>query len=237
MSPAFEDSRRWMAQGTELFTTSLARVSDEKLAATTVLAGWTGKHVLAHVCANAEALQHLAHWARTGEETPMYSSPTQRNEDIEAGSHKEASELRGWYARSVEALDADLAGLSDAQWRHEVVTAQGRTVPATELPWMRSREVMVHAVDLGGVGFADLPADFCGALVADIVAKRSRTPEHPAVQASASDASVVAEIPGAGEAIVVTAPLAELTAWLAGRPGAPSHDTNGADLPGLPAWL
>lgn len=55
-------------------------------------------HVLAHVCANAEALQHLAHWARTGEETPMYSSPTQRNEDIEAGSHKEASELRGWYA-------------------------------------------------------------------------------------------------------------------------------------------
>lgn len=55
-------------------------------------------HVLAHVCANAEALRHLAHWARTGEETPMYSSPTQRNEDIETGSHKEASELRGWYA-------------------------------------------------------------------------------------------------------------------------------------------
>lgn len=84
---------------------------------------------------------------------------------------------------------------------------------------------MVHAVDLGGVGFADLPADFCAALVADIEAKRSRAPEHPAVRASASDASVVAEIPGACEAIVVTAPLAELTAWLAGRPGGPFPPT------------
>ena len=31
----------------------------------------------------------------------------------------------------------------------EVVTAQGRTVPATEIPWLRAREVYVHVVDLG----------------------------------------------------------------------------------------
>lgn len=237
MSPAFTDSRRWMVQGTELFTTSLSRVSDEQLAGPTDLAGWTGKHLLAHVCANAEALQHLAHWARTGEETPMYSSPTQRNEDIEAGSRQEADDLRAWYRSSVEALDADLAGLTDEQWQHPVVTAQGRTVPATELPWMRSREVMVHAVDLGGVGFADLPADFCAALVADIVGKRSRTPDHPAVRATATDADVFAEIPGAGDPIVVTAPLAQVTAWLAGRPGGPARDAEGGDLAALPAWL
>lgn len=237
MSPAVADSRRWMAEATELFTTSLSRTTDEQLARATGLAGWTGKHLLAHVCANAEALQHLVHWARTGEETPMYSSPTQRIEDIEAGSRKDADELRTWYARSAAALDADLAALTDEQWQHTVVTAQGRTVPATELPWMRSREVMVHAVDLGGVGFADLPPDFCAALVADIVGKRSRTPEHPAVSATATDADVTVEIPGSGDPIVVSAPLAELTAWLAGRPGGPTRTTHGTDLPGLPAWL
>lgn len=237
MSPAFTDSRRWMAQGTELFATSLSRVSDEQLDGATDLAGWTGKHLVAHVCANAEALQNLVHWARTGEETPMYSSPTQRLADIEAGSLKGARELRDWYASSVAALDADIAALTDEQWQHTVVTVQGRTVPATELPWMRSREVMVHAVDLGGVGFADLPADFCAALVADIATKRSRTPGHPAVDATATDADVAVQILGDGEEIVVAAPLAELTAWLAGRLGGPSRTTHGRDLPGLPAWL
>lgn len=237
MSPAFADSRRWMGQGTEIFATSLTEASDEQLAGPTGLAGWTGKHLVAHVCANAEALQNLVHWARTGEETPMYSSPTQRNADIEAGSLKDAQELRDWYANSAAALDADVTSLTDDQWRHTVLTAQGRTVPATELPWMRSREVMVHAVDLGGVGFADLPADFCAALVGDIVAKRSRTPDHPAVDATATDADVAVQIPGAGDPIVVAAPLAELTAWLAGRPGGPSRTAHGRDLPGLPAWL
>lgn len=237
MSPAFDDSRRWMQQGTELFTASLAHVSDQQLAGPTDLPGWTGKHVLAHVCANAEALLNLVHWARTGEVTPMYSSPTQRNEDIEAGALTEAADLRDWYARSTAALAEGIGSLTDEEWGHEVVTAQGRTVQATELPWMRSRELMIHAIDLGGIGFPDLPADFSAALVADIVGKRSRTPEHPAVRASATDASVVAEIPGAGDPIVVSAPLAELTAWLAGRPGAPATDADGHDLPTLPAWL
>lgn len=237
MSPAFEDSRRWMAQGTELFTRSLANVTDDQLAGPTDLPGWTGKHVLAHVCANAEALQNLVHWARTGEETPMYSSTTQRADDILAGSRRRADELREWYGRSVAALDADLAGLTEEQWQHEVVTAQGRTVPATELPWMRSRELMVHAVDLGGIGFADLPADFCTALVTDVVGKRSRTADHPAVQATVTDADVAVDIPGTGDPIVVAGTLAEVTAWLTGRPGGPARTTSGEAVPDLPPWL
>ena len=46
---------------------------------------------------------------------------------------------------------------------------------AAETPWMRSREVMVHAVDLAtGLTFADLPEDFLAALRADITVKRGR---------------------------------------------------------------
>lgn len=42
--------------------------------------------------------------------------------------------------------------LPDANWTHEVRTAQGRTVPASETVWMRTREVWVHAVDLDNGG-------------------------------------------------------------------------------------
>ena len=67
-----------------------------------------------------------------------------------------------------------MASLTDEQWEAEVVTAQGRTVPASETPWMRAREVMVHAVDLGtGIGFDDLPDGFLVALCDDIVGKRA----------------------------------------------------------------
>jgi maleylpyruvate isomerase len=65
-----------------------------------------------------------------------------------------------------------------------VVTAQGRTVPATEIPWMRAREVCVHAVDLGaGITFGDLPADFTAALLADVVRKRAGAGEGPELAA------------------------------------------------------
>ena len=50
----------------------------------TALPGWTRKHLVAHLAGNAEALLRLLHWAGTGERTPMYTSPEQRNADIES---------------------------------------------------------------------------------------------------------------------------------------------------------
>ena len=84
---------------------------------------------------------------RTGEETPMYSSPEQRDADIEAGATRPAAELRDWVAPAPR-RSRRTSALDDEQWARQVRTAQGRTVPATEIPWMRAREVMVHAVDL-----------------------------------------------------------------------------------------
>lgn len=87
-----------------------------------------------------------------------------------------------------------MADLDHLQWERSVVTAQGRTVPASETPWMRSREVMVHAVDLRtGISFADLPDDFLAALRTDIETKRGEVPE-------------------------VVGDQAEVVAYLAGRP-------------------
>ena len=241
MVRTLEDSLRWAAAGTELFLTALDGRNDEELAGPTALAGWTGKHLTAHVAANADALRNLVHWARTGEETPMYSSMEQRNADIEAGVERPASELRDWASTSAKALGEDLASLDDEQWRHPVRTAQGRTVPATEVPWMRAREVMVHAVDLGGAAaFTDLPADFLASLVDDIVGKRSADSAaagSPALTLTASDTGQSWSLPGSAPATEVSGPLTDLAAYLAGRTSHAAVDADGNPAPPLPRWL
>jgi maleylpyruvate isomerase len=243
MARTLEDSLRWAQTGTDLFLAALGARSDDELAEPTALDGWTGRHLVAHVAANADALRNLAHWARTGEERPMYSSTEQRNADIEAGAERPPSELRDWARGSAKALDADLGALAEEQWKHTVRTAQGRTVPATEVPWMRAREVMVHAVDLGGgVGFADLPSDFLASLVDDIVGKRASgsaaaDPSAPALTVTAADTGQSWTLPGVGEATEVTGALAGITAYLAGRPPHAAVDADGNPAPPLPRWL
>jgi maleylpyruvate isomerase len=179
--------RDWFDEGTALFLDALDGLDDKELDAPSLLPGWSRRHLVGHVHYNAEALRRLVRWAATGERTPMYESAGQRTAEIEAGAQLPPERLRRLVRESAAALSADLDALTN--WDAEVVTAQGRTVPATEIPWMRTREVAVHAIDLGtGLSFRDLPDALNTALVADVVAKRSAN----------------------GEA-------AELAAWLTGR--------------------
>ena len=237
MTRTLNDGLRWMQRGAELIQEGMSRLSDEQVAENSVLEGWTRKHLIAHVAANAEALRNLVYWARTGEERPMYSSPSQRNDDIESGSTRPAAELRAWVRESAIGLADDVATLTDVQWKHEVVTAQGRTVPASEIPWLRSREALVHATDLGaGVGFADLPQDFLSALAEDIVAKRSGALDGPAIELSATDTGEHWSLAGTGVPTAVSGSLANLVAYLAGRPHG-QLAADGASLPALSKWL
>ncbi|GAA4479760.1 mycothiol-dependent maleylpyruvate isomerase NagL [Rhodococcus olei] len=202
-----DDALAWVAHGTRLFTAQVTGFDEPQMSAPSALPGWTRKHLVAHVAANADALGNLVHWARTGERTPMYASADQRNADIDAGATRSATELAAWTGDAVRTLAAAMDTLSEAQWQAEVVTAQGRTVPATDIPWLRAREVCVHAVDLGaGVTFADLPVGFLTALVADIQAKRG-----------------LDDLPDG--------PLPDVAAYLAGRP----HSLT--DVPDLGPWL
>ncbi|NJC71437.1 maleylpyruvate isomerase family mycothiol-dependent enzyme [Planosporangium thailandense] len=188
------DSRNWVEHGTALLATQVAALDEQAMTEPSALPGWTRKHLVAHVAANADALGNLVRWARTGERTPMYASTDQRNADIESGAKLSATELAAWMNRSARNLAVAMDDLTADQWRAEVVTAQGRTVAATEIPWLRAREVCVHAVDLGtGLTFADLPDGFLSALVVDIRAKRG-----------------LVEVPDG--------PLPEVAAYLAGRP-------------------
>jgi uncharacterized protein (TIGR03083 family) len=231
------DARRWTRDGTTLFLAA-ADLDEAALGAPSALPGWTRRHLLAHVAANAGALGNLVHWAATGEPTPMYASAGDRAAGIERGAQLPDAELGAWLRQTARELDDAMAALSDEQWQAPVRTAQGRTVPATEVPWLRAREVYVHAVDLAtGLSFAELPAGFRTALCGDVVAKRRNAP-GPALVVEALDTGGRWELPGQGdsEPIVLAGPLAEIAAYLTGR----AHKltaAGGQPAPVLGPWL
>jgi len=223
----------WMHDGTARLLAGLASLSDEELNDPTALPGWNRRYLLAHVAANAGALRNLVHWARTGEERRMYASPGQRDAGIAEGAALPADSLRALVASSAAALAADLDALPVPAWDAEVITAQGLHRSASEIPWMRDREVYIHTIDLGaGTGFADLPAGFLTMLLDDITSRRSAKADGPALAVAASDTGHAWEVAGTGVPVPVTAPLADLAAYLTGRP-APAL----AAAPALPAWL
>jgi maleylpyruvate isomerase len=228
-----EQTLGWMADGTRMLLTDLAALPDQALTARTALPGWSRRYLLAHVAANAGALRNLVHWARTGQERRMYASNEQRDADIATGARLPAAELRAWIESSAQALAADLDAMPGQAWDAKVITAQGLTRSAGEIPWMRVREVYVHATDLGaGTRWTDLPAEFLTALLDDVTARRSAKGGGPALAVAATDTGHTWEVAGTGAAIPVSAPLPDLSAYLTGRP-APELRA----APVLPAWL
>jgi maleylpyruvate isomerase len=228
-----ERTLTWMADGTRKLLADLDALPDEALRAPTALPGWTRRYLLAHVAANAGALRNLVHWARTGEERRMYASNERRDADIAAGARLPAPELTAWVESSARDLAADLDALPAPAWDAKVITAQGLTRGASEIPWMRVREVYVHAVDLGaGTRWTDLPAPFLTELLDDVTLRRSAKGGGPALAVAATDTGHTWEVAGTGAPVPVSAPLTDLAAYLTGRP-APGLKA----APALPAWL
>jgi maleylpyruvate isomerase len=226
-----------MAEGHLYFLARLDLLTDDALLKPTALPGWTGCHLLSHVGHNARALARLAHWASSGEPTPMYGSTSARAEEIEMGAHWPVPRLREFVAHEQDQLVTEVDKLSDITWPAKVVTAQGRTVSATVIPWLRCREVWIHATDLQhGRGFEDFPAQFVDELLLDVLARRRQlAPLAPSVRAIDRPGSVDPDDRGSGR---VDGRAAELARWLTGRGGAEALRTDdGALLPELSPWL
>jgi maleylpyruvate isomerase len=202
-----QESLHWAVDGTASFLGAVAELDASGFDAPSLLPGWNRRQVVSHVAANADALANLVSWARTGQPCPMYASPEARAEGIARGLSMEVADLGSWLVESACALESAWDDLDPPQWSAVVVTAQGREVPASEIPWLRAREVWVHLVDLDvGAGFDDVPTGFLRALRTDVLAKRALVP-------------------------TIVAPLPDELAWLTGRP----HRI--ADAPTLPPWL
>ena len=229
--------------GTAFFRRSLDRLSDRELDEPSLLPGWSRRHLLAHVGYNARAVARLVTWAATGEETPMYSSPEARAEEIEVGSTLNAEALRNLVEHAAIDLDVRWRDLPAERWDFPVVTAQGRRVPVSETVWMRTREVWLHAIDLAdGARFDQVPAGVLSRLVGDVHAAWSRRPdlEPPALTASGElGVERWGDPDGAGAA--VEGPLPAVAAWATGRMRAEAREgeLRWKDAPPQPAprWI
>jgi maleylpyruvate isomerase len=229
-------SRGWLDQGTAVILDKVARFDDDAFDQASGLPGWSRRHLVAHLAANAEALHRLTRWAATGEPTPMYSSTEQRENDIEQGARLLPPLIRDWLHDAVTLLDAGMDALSPAMWGNPVSTAQGRTVAATEIPWMRTREVWIHAVDLNvGVGFEDFPADLVTELLADVTAVRSARGKGREVELRSADGGSW-HIAGAGPMVIVSGDPADLARWVTGR-GVRGLASGDSAFPELGPWL
>ena len=222
-------------RGTAYFAQRLADLSDRDLDADSLLPGWSRRHLVAHVGYNAAALCRLMDWASTGTETPMYASADQRAREIDEGSSLNAGALRNLFDHTVARLDAKWRHLPPAAWSTQVRTAQGRVVPATETVWMRTREVWIHAVDLGSGGrFGDFPPVVLKSLLADIVDAWRRNDRGAGLVLTVDGCRPIVLPPGP-RTTTVSGPLPAVVRWAAGR-GTVGVSIDG-DAEGPPRWL
>lgn len=229
----------WVAEGTRLFEETAATAS---LRAPSHLPGWTRAHVAAHLSRNADALVNLLNWARTGVETPMYAGAGQRAAEIEESAWLPERALLADLLAADARFAAAAVGLPRECWQVTVRTARGRLVPAAEVPWMRAREVWVHAVDLAaGPTFADVPRPVVTALLDDVAGAFATRTDVPAAELRASDLgrSWLLGPAGSGARAVAIGDVASLAAYATGRPVPSPLEARGAGgrLPALPAWL
>lgn len=236
-----ERNRAWMREGTAVFLDAVRRLADDELDERSGLPAWSRRTLIAHVSSNAGALCNLLTWARTGVETPMYASPEARQADIQQTAQLDTQQLRSTVEASAAALDNAMDQLTVEQWQHTVRTAQGRTVPAGQVPWMRVREVWVHAVDLGtGSTTADLPPGAVDTLIEDVLSVFERRGDQlDAVLAPTDRATTWRSGTGTGTGTVAVAgTAADLAGWLTGRLADGSRlRANGDRLPEVPRWL
>jgi maleylpyruvate isomerase len=219
----------WMREGTAHLLAVVDKLGDGELTAPSALPGWTRAHVIGHVARNAEALIRLAVWASTGDETPMYADREQRVAEIERSAALPPTTLRDDLAGTAEMLDDALAALTPGNWQAQVRSALGRAIPAAEVPWMRVREVWMHAADLDhGATVDDLPDGVLDLLLDDVTAALSAKPDCPPALIAPVDRSRVWRLGSGGPRVEASA--ADLAGWLTGRVGRP-------DLPSLPRWL
>lgn len=240
--PALRAQLLLARRGQAFFSRALNELRNDELDAPSLVPGWTRRHVAAHVGLNARALTHLTEWAATGVETPMYASPTERDEEIAFAATLPARALRNLSAHAAVHLDVEWRDLEPDAWEAQVRTAQGRVVPARETVWMRTREVWVHAVDLDhGASFRQFPPELVDALLADVMRVwRSRSAgEVPALALEPVDrpgGPAPASETG-GSPLRLRGRAADLAQWATGRGGRGVTRDDGSPPPSPPRWL
>jgi maleylpyruvate isomerase len=238
--PAWDVLVGWAMQGQQQAERAAAGLHPAQIGQPSRLPGWSRGHVLAHLSRNADALTNLLTWARTGVETRMYSSPSDRENGIRAGAGREQPEQLRDLAASGARFAAAAAAVPADRRSLPVVSGQGRQIPASEVPWLRVREVWLHMVDLdAGYDIDVVPDAIAWTLTTDVAAwMTSRTEVTAELRVGHHrTAWLGADRHGGTAAVTVIEGSPQLiVGWLTGRAGTDGL-TATAGVPDLPRWL
>jgi maleylpyruvate isomerase len=229
-------------RGTAFFARKLNELTDAELDGDSLLPGWTRRHLTAHIGYNARAIARLIEWAATGVETPMYASTEARDHEITSGATLSPIALRNLFDHSAVHLNVEWRDLPEQAWHHQVTTAQGRIVPASETVWMRTREVWTHAIDLdNGATFADIPAPILTRLLQDITGAWKTRGTDTGLHITTTDTHQTYGDTTTQNPTHITGTLPGIVQWATGR------GTNGvtathngapqAEAPAAPKWI
>ncbi len=130
-----------------------------EVAAPSLLPDWTVGHVLTHIARSGDGHSRIFEAASRGEVVDQYPHGlVGRAADIEAGATRSAHEQVDDVRRSIWQLESRWASSS---WTGAGRTPSAATVPLTDFPFLRAREVVIHRIDLGlGATFEELPSRY-----------------------------------------------------------------------------
>lgn len=197
-------------RGTAYFARVLNSLPDAAFAAPSRLPGWTRARVIAHVGYGARALGRVVESVRTGIDLPMYESEAARAAELDLGASLPPRALRNLFHHAAVHLDVEWRDLSDAGWDGAGHGRGGAPLALRVTPWLRAREVWLHAVDLdGGGSVRDFPPELLDRLLTEL-----------ATQVGLDAAPVPTDRPAAplsAPGVQVRGRCSDLVLWLAGR--------------------
>ena len=124
-------------------------LSNDEVAADSLLPNWSRGHVLSHLANNARGLSNLIEWALTGIQKDMYVSVEQRGMDIENDAKRPGNEIIADFLEQSKVFEANLDRLMTGPiLSEEIVLGNGSHVHPHEMTTLRERELLVHLVDL-----------------------------------------------------------------------------------------
>ncbi len=245
MSRTLDETLAWAGDGAAHLRGLMTRMGEDAFAAPSALPGWSRAHVLCHIARNADGMINLLAWARTGVPTPAYPSRESRDAGIESGVHRAPAEIRDDVVDSSDRLARAVRAMSEKAWAARVKNVQGVDIAATDIPWIRAREMWIHSVDLDvGGSFSDFPPPMLAELIGDVVRTVGVASECPSLRLVATDQDRTWPLgpdDGAerGPECDVLGTAAGLGAWLLGRSKGRDLRTGAGTRPPavLPRWL
>ena len=137
-------------------------LTDNQVRGPSRLPGWSRGHVLNHLRRNADGFSLMCGAAQRGEVGMQYPGGlAEREQGIEDGSADPAETLVANLRASIYALEAQWFGGDGTMWTGSGIIGTGATIPISDVPYRRMREVVVHLTDLDvGIEYDEWPALF-----------------------------------------------------------------------------